>query len=87
MKKNVSTAKKSIEDYMKMPYRMVVVPDEEEGGYTLYFPDLPGCVTCVDSLDDAKTTAEDAKREWLKAAIEDGVEIKDRRRSIQGSFV
>ena len=75
MKTNIKKPKKTIEDYMKLPYRMVIVPDEEEGGYTLYFPDLPGCVTCVESLDEAKAMSEDAKREWLMAAIEDGVSL------------
>ena len=78
--------KKTIEEYMKMPYRMVIVPDEEEGGYTLYFPDLPGCVTCVESLDEAKTMSEEAKRAWLEAAIEDGVDIKEPQEEYSGQL-
>ena len=31
MKTNIKKPKKTIEDYMKLPYRMVIVPDEEEG--------------------------------------------------------
>ena len=61
---------------MELPYTMIIIPDKEEGGYTVYFPDLPGCATCVESLDEVKEKAEDAKMEWLKAALEDGVEIK-----------
>ncbi len=86
MKTIVKKTKKTIEDYMKLPYRMVIVPDEEEGGYTLYFPDLPGCVTCVESLDEAKAMSEDAKREWLKAAIEDGVDIKEPQEEYSGQL-
>ena len=33
-----------LEEYMKKPYRMTIIP-EEEGIFTLYFPDLPGCIT------------------------------------------
>ncbi len=77
MKAKNGKEKKSIDDYMKMPYKMVIVPDEEEAGYTLYFPDLPGCITCVDSLEQAITQAENAKREWLEAAIEEGLDIKE----------
>ena len=65
-----------LDEYMSLPYTMNIFPDNEEGGYTISFPDLPGCVTCVDSLDDIKRMAEDAKRAWFRAAIEDGVEIK-----------
>lgn len=52
---------------MKLPYVMVVVPDEEEGGFTPYYPDLPGCATCVETMDEAREMVEDAKRAWLKA--------------------
>lgn len=65
-----------LKKYMSFPYTMSIIPDKEEGGYTICFPDLPGCVTCVDSLNDIEFMAEDAKREWFKAAIEDGIEIK-----------
>ena len=65
-----------LKEYLSYPYSMKIIPDIEEGGYTISFPDLPGCVTCVDSLDDMVVMAEDAKREWIKAAIEEGIEIK-----------
>lgn len=80
------TSEKTLEYYMKLPYRMVIIPDDEEGGYTLSFPDLPGCVTCVESLDEAKSMAEDAKIEWLKAAIEDGVDIKEPQEEYSGQL-
>ncbi|MBR5970244.1 MAG: type II toxin-antitoxin system HicB family antitoxin [Lachnospiraceae bacterium] len=66
-----------IEDYMSKPYRMVIVPDDAEGGFTVFFPELPGCVTCVEDIRDAYDMAMDAKREWLAAAIEDGVIIDE----------
>ena len=42
--------KKTVDDYMALPYRMGIIPDEEEGGFTACFPDLPGCFTCSDTL-------------------------------------
>ena len=36
----------TLNEYMKLPYRMEIVPDTEEGGYAVMFPELPGCVTC-----------------------------------------
>lgn len=65
-----------IKEYLSYPYPMTVIPDTEEGGYTICFPDLPGCATCVESLDNLEKIAEDTKREWFKAAIEDGIEIR-----------
>ena len=73
VKKNIDEL---INEYMNLPYTMNIIPDKEEGGYTITFPDLPGCATCVDSLDDIKQMAEDAKREWFKAAIEEGYDIR-----------
>ena len=64
-----------IDDYMKIPYRMEIVEDIEEGGYVASFPDLPGCITCAETLEKVSEMAMDAKRVWIEAAIEDGYEI------------
>lgn len=66
---------KTIEEYMKLPYKMEIVPDEE-GGYVVSFPELPGCLSTGDKIEEAIKNAVDAKRAWFEAAIEDGVEIK-----------
>lgn len=67
----------SIDYYMSLPYRMEIVPDIEEGGYTAKFPDLPGCLTCAETIEELIKNAEDAKRVWFTAAIEDGMEIAE----------
>lgn len=69
--------KKTIDEYMKMPYRMLITPDTEEEGFIVSFPDLPGCLSCGDTVEDAYTNAQDAKRTWLEAAIKDGVTINE----------
>lgn len=66
---------KTINEYLNLPYKMEVVPDTEEGGFIISFPELPGCITCGDTLASALDNANDAKTEWLEAAIEDGVSI------------
>jgi len=68
---------KTIDYYMDLPYRMEIIPDAEEGGYTAKFPDLPGCLTCAETINDLMVSAEDAKRTWLAAAIENGIEIAE----------
>ena len=68
---------KSLEYYMSLPYRMEIIPDTDEGGYTIKFPDLPGCLTCADNEENIISIAEDAKKVWLKAALEDGTEIPE----------
>lgn len=66
---------KTLDEYLKMPYRMEIVPDTAEGGYIASFPELPGCITCGETVESAVSNALDAKKEWLEAAIEDGIEI------------
>ena len=68
---------KTIEYYMALPYRLEIVPDSDEGGYVARYPDLPGCITVGDSMEEAAKNAEDAKKEWLAAALESGVEIAE----------
>ena len=63
---------KTLEEYMQLPYKMVFVEDKEEGGYTVVFPELPGCLTCGDTIQGAYDNAVEAKREWINAAIEEG---------------
>ena len=68
---------KTIEEYMALPYRMEIIPDVEEGGYTAWYPDLPGCLTCAETMDGIIANAQDAKRAWLEAALADGIEIAE----------
>lgn len=65
-----------LNEYMELPYRMEIVPDKEEGGYAVSFPELSGCVTYgVTLLESAVSNAENAKKERLMAVLEDGQEI------------
>ncbi len=68
----MKTEKKTIEYYMSLPYKMEIIPDVEEGGFTAWFPDLPGCITCGNRIVDVVANAQDAKKTWLMAALEDG---------------
>lgn len=68
---------KTLEEYMKLPYRLEIVPDSDEPGFVVSFPELPGCITCGETIESAIVNAEDAKKEWLEAAIENGTEINE----------
>ena len=68
---------KMLKDYMAMPYRMEIVEDKDEGGFVVSYPDLPGCITCGETMESAVANAIDAKKAWLEAALEKGVEIYD----------
>ncbi|MCI5637692.1 MAG: type II toxin-antitoxin system HicB family antitoxin [Succinivibrio sp.] len=68
---------KTIEDYLRMNYTMEVIEDPTEGGFVVSFPELPGCITCGQTLENALANALDAKKDWLEAALEDGLVIQE----------
>ena len=52
---------KTLNDYMAMSYRMEIVEDKDEGGFVVSYPDLPGCITCGETVESAVANALDAK--------------------------
>src|SRR6202521_1115872 len=55
-------------------YRFTVRPltDEEGGGYLVEFPDLPGCMSDGETVEEAIANGEDARRCWIAAMKEAG---------------
>ena len=66
---------KSVDYYMKLPYKMEINSDTSEQGYVISFPELPGCITCGETLESALANAENCKREWLTASLEMKISI------------
>lgn len=79
---------KTLNEYLAMNYRMEMIEDRDEGGFVVSFPELPGCVTCGETLETAVANAMDAKKAWLEAALEEGVAIHepDRLEDYSGQF-
>lgn len=48
---------------------------EEDGGYSVELPDLKGCITQGDSLEEVIQMAEDAALGWLLTSVEDGEDL------------
>jgi len=46
--------------YTMNKYIYPAIFEKEETGYSVFFPDIDGCYTCGDSLEDAMDMAEDA---------------------------
>ncbi|MGE5542763.1 MAG: type II toxin-antitoxin system HicB family antitoxin [Bacillota bacterium] len=55
----------------------MVVRPSEEGGYAVQIPELPGCVSQGETLEEALRMIEDAKVIWPETAIEEGLEIPE----------
>lgn len=59
----------ALEYYLKLPYTIEIIPDEEDGGYVARIRELPGCLTQADTWEELFLMIEDAKRLWLESAI------------------
>ena len=57
---------------MKLIYPAIFAPLQEQDGFCVTFPDLPGCVTQGSSLSDAIENAQDAASGWVLDELEDG---------------
>lgn len=60
---------------MKLIYPAIFTPFEDEPGYTVVVPDLPGCVSEGSSLADAIEMGTDAACGWILGELEDGNNI------------
>lgn len=58
---------------------IALVEEAQDGGYGVSFPDLPGCVSGGDDMDDAVKNAAEALSLHLDGMIEDGETLPDAR--------
>lgn len=79
---------KGLDYYMSLSYKIETIEDREEGGFTLCCPELPGCMTCADTIEEGFKMIEDAKKCWFTACIEDGIPIPEpsRMQDYSGQF-
>lgn len=68
---------KNMNKHIHLPYRMEIIETHDEGGFVVSYPDLPGCITCGETVESAVANAQDAKRAWLEAALEGGIPIRE----------
>lgn len=60
----------------KMKFKVVLEPSDE-GGYTVFVPSLPGCISEGDSVDDAMSNIREAIELYLEP-VEDDMIVSDR---------
>jgi len=59
-----------------LAYPAVFTP-EEEGGFSVTFPDLDGCITEGDDLEDARRNAQEALTGYLESIFTRGIVIPE----------
>ena len=68
---------KNVDYYMNLSYRLEIIPDLEEGGYVGRFPELKGCITCADTLEELLVNLMDAKKVWIEDMLEMEMDIPE----------
>ncbi|ATZ61170.2 MAG: type II toxin-antitoxin system HicB family antitoxin [Methanosarcinales archaeon Met12] len=55
-----------------MKFKVIVWEDEEDEGYVIECPALPGCVSQGDTIEEVLENIKDAIQGWLEVAAERG---------------
>ena len=63
-----------VKKYYEMNHKIILEPCED-GGYFVSIPDLPGCMSQGDNLDEAAEMILDAKAAWIEVALKRGLSI------------
>lgn len=72
------TPRRPLADYLAIPYRFnVIAGDPGERGYVIEFPDLPGCMTSIESLEELVPMANEIRELWIETEYECGAEIPE----------
>jgi predicted RNase H-like HicB family nuclease len=58
-----------------MRYPVAIEPGTDTEAFGVVVPDLPGCFSAGDTLEDAMTQAEEAIVAWIEAALDAGQDI------------
>lgn len=62
-----------------MRFPIAIEPGDDKHAFGVIVPDLPGCFSAGDTLDEAIDNAKEAIELWLETAIDDGAAIPEPR--------
>ena len=60
-----------------MHYPIAIETGTDTQAFGVIVPDLPGCFSAGDTLDEAMTNAKEAIELWLEVAIDDGLVVSE----------
>ena len=80
--------KKTVDDYMNLPYTIELHQETEEGWF-VRVKELSGCVSEGDTAEEALTMIREAMRLWLEVALAEGIPVPEPRseEDYSGKFV
>jgi predicted RNase H-like HicB family nuclease len=57
--------------------QVIIIQDEENAGYTIEVPSLPGCISQGDTLEEALANIKEAIALYIEVLVEDGQPIPE----------
>lgn len=60
------------EDY---PFELRHLSEDEGGGWLITFPDLPGCMSDGETIDEAVENGRDAFQSWMYVHLQNGLPV------------
>jgi len=63
--------------YMGLNYKIEIVKNREEGGYALSCPELPGCITSAETIEEGIEAIEDVKKACIKSYLADNIRVPE----------
>jgi len=67
-------SRKRLSEYLTLQYPFNVIADPD-GGYVIDFPDLPGCMTQVEDLQEVPAMADEIRCLWIETAYAEGEDV------------
>lgn len=65
------TKKSTLDYFVSLKYPISIYP-EDEGEYTTLIPDLPGCITQGETLEEVIINIEEARELWIETVYNSG---------------
>lgn len=73
-------SRRDVDYYLSLPYA-IELRRYEDGTWFARMPELPGCMTEADTLEETMEMIRDAQGGWIEACLEDGTPIPEPRHS------
>jgi predicted RNase H-like HicB family nuclease len=64
--------KQRIAQILALPYSFVAVADQDDDGWVVFYPDLPGVMTQAGTYDEIAFMPKEALEGWIEVQVEDG---------------
>jgi predicted RNase H-like HicB family nuclease len=71
------TTEERVAEVLARPYSFIAVADREDGGWVIFYPDLPGVITQADTYEEVARMAKDALEAWVEFQIEENRPIPE----------